>query len=274
VSDVRARNNVRVTGNQAGPPIVFAHGFGCDQNMWRFMTPAFESDFRVVVFDHVGLGGSDLSAWDEVRHLDLRTYAAELLEVLDELGLEQVTFVGHSVASMIGVLAAVAEPAVFAHLVLVGPSPRYVDDPDDGYIGGFSAADIDELLEALGANYLGWSSVMAPMMMANGERPELGAELTESFCRTDPRVAQTFAQATFRSDNRRDLVRVATPTLILQCAQDPIAPAVVGEYVHAAIVDSELVQLEATGHCPNLSAPDETSRVILAYLRQHGLTGG
>jgi sigma-B regulation protein RsbQ len=269
---VLERNNVHLSGNPAGPSIVFAHGFGCDQHMWRLMTPQFESEFHVVVFDHVGFGASDRASWDVTRHADLQTYATELLEVLHELALGPVTFVGHSVASMIGVLASAEDPAAFAHLVLVGPSPRYIDDPLNGYVGGFSAADIDELLESLESNYLGWSSVMAPIMMANPDRPALGNELTESFCRTDPRIADTFARATFLSDNRADLARVVTATLILQCSEDPIAPEQVGAFVHTTVAGSELVQLAATGHCPNLSAPDETTAEILAYLERHGRT--
>ncbi len=267
---VLARNNVRVSGQPQGQPIVFAHGYGCDQAMWRFVAPTFEPEYRVVVFDHVGFGGSDLAAWSAQRYGTLQAYADDLLEIIRELDLRDVVFVGHSVAAMIGVLAANAEPRRFAHLILLGPSPRYIDDMEAGYVGGFSESEIDELLEALEGNHLGWSAGMAPVIMGNPDRPELGRELTESFCRTDPRVALTFARATFRSDNRADLARVTVPTLVVQCAQDAIAPEVVGAYVHEHIATSELVALRATGHCPNLSAPGETAAAIGSYLQRHG----
>lgn len=262
--DVLARNNVTVSGPASGRPLVFAHGFGCDQSMWRHVAPAFAEDHRVVLFDHVGAGGSDLSAYDFDRYGSLDAYAEDLLEICAALGLEDVVFAGHSVSAMIGVLAANAEPQRFGALVLVGPSPRYVDDGD--YVGGFEAADIDELLESLESNYLGWSSAMAPVIMGNSERPELGQELTGSFCRTDPAIARQFAQVTFRSDNRDDLAKVRVPTLVLQCSQDAIAPQAVGEFVHRAIAGSDYVLLDATGHCPNLSAPEATTAAIRAFL--------
>jgi len=244
--------------------MVFAHGFGCDQNMWRFVAPAFADDHRIVLFDHVGAGGSDLTAYDFERYGMLDAYAEDLLELLRELDLHDVVFVGHSVSAMIGVLAADAEPDRFGALVMVGPSPRYIDD--DGYAGGFTPDDIDELLGSLDSNYLGWSSAMAPVIMGNPDRPELGEELTNSFCRTDPDVARQFAEATFRSDNRTDLAGVRVPTLVLQCARDAIAPQSVGEYVHAAIPGSAYVLLDATGHCPNLSAPAATIAAIRSFL--------
>ena len=259
-----ARNNVRVAGNGHGQPMVFAHGFGCDQHMWRYVTPAFEADHRVVLFDHVGAGGSDLSAYSPDRYSTLDGYASDLLEICHELDLTEVVFVGHSVSAMMGVLAAVREPDRFAKLVLVGPSPRYVDDGD--YVGGFSREDIDELLESLDSNYLGWSQAMAPLFMGTPERPELGEELTNSFCRTDPDIARHFARVTFLSDNRADLGAVTVPTLVLQCSSDVVAPRPVGEFVHGAVPGSELVVLEATGHCPNLSAPEETIRAIKAFV--------
>jgi sigma-B regulation protein RsbQ len=259
-----ARNNVRVCGRPDGDVIMFAHGFGCDQSMWRFVTPEFERDHRVVVFDHVGFGGSDLTSWSPARYGSLDAYAEDLLEIVAELGLERVVFVGHSVSSMIGMLAALEAPESFRALVMVGPSPCYIDDGD--YVGGFTAEDIEGLLDALDSNYLGWSAAMAPVIMGNPERPVLGQELTNSFCRTDPAVAALFARVTFLSDNRADLSRVRTPTLVLQCSDDPIAPAVVGDYVHRHIAGSEFVQLAATGHCPNLSAPEETSAAVRAFL--------
>lgn len=264
VSTVTERNNVRVSGDPAGQPMLFAHGFGCDANMWRFVAPAFEDRFRVVVFDHVGHGGSDISAYDGDRYSALGGYSSDVLEICEELALEDVIFVGHSVSAMVGALAAIREPGRFAKLVMIGPSPRYIDD--DGYVGGFSRDDIDSLLESLDSNFLGWSSAMAPVIMGNPDRPELGEELTNSFCRTDPEIARDFAKVTFLSDNRGDIARVEVPTLVLQCSDDVIAPRQVGEFVHQQLPQSELVFLAATGHCPNLSAPQETIAAIDAFL--------
>jgi sigma-B regulation protein RsbQ len=262
--EVLARNNVTVSGQPGGQPIVFAHGYGCDQNMWRLVAPAFEDEYRTVLFDFVGAGGSDLSAYDPQRYASLQGYAADVLDVVRALDLHDVIFVGHSVSAMIGVLAAAREPDRFAALVLVGPSPRYIND--EGYVGGFAETDIEDLLASLDRNYLGWSSTMAPAIMGNADRPELGAELTASFCRTDPEIAKRFARATFLSDNRADLARVTLPTLVLQCTDDLIAPDSIGAYVHAQIPGSTLVRLKATGHCPNLSAPAETVAAIAAFV--------
>ena len=264
MAQVLKRNNVTVGGRLDGQPMVFAHGFGCDQNMWRFVTPAFEDEYRIVLFDHVGSGNSDWAAYDPSRYGTLAGYAADVVEILRELDLHDVIFVGHSVSSMIGALAAIEEPDRFASLVMVGPSPRYINDDD--YVGGFSRDDIEGLLDSLDSNFLGWSKTMAPVIMGNPDRPHLGAELTASFCRTDPEIARQFARVTFLSDNRLDLERIPVPTLVLQCSDDVIAPNLVGEYVRDRIADSELVLLEATGHCPNLSAPEQTVAAIQRFL--------
>jgi sigma-B regulation protein RsbQ len=245
--------------------MLFAHGFGCDQHMWRHVAPAFEATHQVLLFDHVGAGRSDLSAYDPEKYSSLEGYATDVVEIVREHDLTDVVFVGHSVSAMIGVLAAAQEPDRFSRLVLVGPSPRYIDDGD--YVGGFGKEDIDELIDSLDSNYLGWSAVMAPVIVGNPDRPELGEELTNSFCRTDPAIARQFARVTFYSDNRADLARVRTPALVLQCAEDPIAPTVVGRYVHENLPGSRFVQLTATGHCPNLSAPAETVDAIQAFVR-------
>ena len=258
------RNNVTVTGVAGGPPMVFAHGFGCDQGMWRHVAPAFAPTHRVVLFDHVGAGGSDLSAYDPVRYARLEGYAEDVVDLLEALELPPAVFVGHSVSAMIGALAAAERPELFDRLVLVGPSPRYLDD--EGYRGGFSAQEIDELLETMDDNYLGWSAHIAPVIMGVPDRPELGEELTSSFCRTDPAIARRFARTTFLSDNRDDLPRVRTPALVVQCRDDAIAPLEVGRYVADRLPNSELVVLDATGHCPNLSAPRELIAAMTSYL--------
>ncbi len=272
MTDVLARNHVNVSGREGGRPMMFAHGFGCDQNMWRLVTPAFEDDYRIVLFDHVGSGNSDWSAYDPARYGSLGGYADDVLEICRALDLAEVVFVGHSVSAMVGALAAIEEPGRFAALVMVGPSPRYLDDDD--YIGGFSPDDIEGLLESLDSNYLGWSSQMAPLIMGQPDRAHLGAELTASFCRADPEIARHFARVTFLSDNRADLERVEVPTLVLQCSDDVIAPRCVGEYVRDRIPGSDIVFMRATGHCPNLSAPEETVEAIKAFLaRAHVAVG-
>jgi sigma-B regulation protein RsbQ len=264
-TDVIRRNNVRESGVPGGRPIVFAHGFGCSQEMWRSVVPHFENDYRVIVFDHVGAGASDLAAYERGKYDSLHGYADDVVDVMAELDLNDAVFVGHSVSAMIGVLASITVPDRFGALVLVGPSPRYVDD--DAYTGGFSRADIDGLLDALDSNYLGWSTAMAPVIAGNPDRPAIGAELTESFCRTDPAIAAHFARVTFLSDNRRDLPDVTVPTVVLQCSEDVIAPLPVGRYVQEHIPGSAFVQLAATGHCPNLSGPDELATAIEDFLR-------
>ena len=262
--DPIAQFNVRRSGRPDGQPILFVHGFGCDQHMWRHVAPHFEDDYLVVLYDQMGVGGSDVSAYDPDRYGSLDGYARDLLDICAALDLHDVIVVGHSVSAMIGVLADLAEPGRIARHVMVGPSPRYIDDPP--YVGGFTEDDIADLLEQLDGNYLGWSSAMAPVIVGNPERPELGEELTASFCRADPDIARRFARVTFLSDNRADLARVHIPTLVLQCQQDVIAPLQVGQYVHAAIPGSELVVLDAFGHCPQLSAPEETIAAIAGFL--------
>jgi sigma-B regulation protein RsbQ len=261
--DSLRRHNVKVMG-RGTRPMVFAHGFGCDQNMWRSVTPTFEADYKVVLFDYVGHGGSDFSAYDRGKYDSLRGYTEDLLEICRDLGLRDVIFVGHSVSATIGIAAAIAEPERFSSLILVGPSPCYINEGE--YVGGFTRESIDELLDFLDSNHLGWSSAMAPAIMGNADRPELGLELANSFCRTDPQVAKQFARVTFLSDNREDLRKVAVPSLILQCSDDIIAPVCVGEYVHRSLKGSTLEVLKATGHCPHLSAPAETIAAMKKFL--------
>ncbi|WP_369192051.1 alpha/beta fold hydrolase [Streptomyces sp. R08] len=262
--DIGHRNNVTVTGNPEGRTVVLAHGFGCDQNMWRLTVPALAEEYQVVLFDYVGAGRSDLSAFSEARYSSLEGYAQDVEEICEALDLRDAVFVGHSVSAMIGVLAAARVPERIGALVMVAPSPRYIDDA--GYHGGFSAEDIDELLASLDSNYLGWSAAMAPVIMGNAERPELGEELVTSFCATDPEMASVFARTTFLSDSRAELKSVQVPTLVLESSQDAIAPREVGAFVHQAIPGSALVTLEATGHCPHLSAPEATNQAITTFL--------
>lgn len=244
--------------------MMFSHGFGCDQNMWTAVARQFENDFRVILFDHVGAGRSDLGAYDADKYATLDGYADDVVEIGRALDLSDAVFVGHSVSAMIGALASLKAPGVFSDLIMVGPSPRYVDD--GSYVGGFSHNQVEELLDFLAENHLGWSAAMAPAIMGNPDRPELGETLAGSFCATDPSIARQFARTTFLSDNRADLERIGARTLVLQCREDIIAPESVGEYVHAQIRNSEYMLLNATGHCPNLSAPDEVAAAIRAFV--------
>jgi sigma-B regulation protein RsbQ len=258
--------NVNVIGNADGQPVLFAHGFGCDQEMWRYVTPAFIEDCRVVLFDLIGCGRSDASMYDPVEYRSLDRYATDVIAIVDALDLHDVVLVGHSVSAMIGALATIAAPERFAGLVMVGPSPCYIDDHD--YIGGFQRQDIDELLESLDSNYLGWSHAMAPVIMSNIDRPQLADELEASFCRVDPAIARQFARVTFLSDNRADLPRISVPTLVLQCEHDVIAPKSVGSFVHQQVPGSRLRVLDVAGHCPHLSAPEETAEAIRAFVEE------
>jgi len=260
---VLLRYNVHVSG-PGKRTMMFAHGFGCDQTMWETVARNFEGEFRVVLFDYLGHGRSDASAYSAERYASLDAYAEDVVAIGRALDLEAAVFVGHSVSAMIGALASLKAPDMFSELVMVGPSPRYIDD--EGYRGGFSREQIDELLEFLAENHLGWSAAMAPAIMGNADRPELGSRLENSFCRTDPDIARDFARATFLSDNRSDLGGISTRTLVLQCSDDIIAPLAVGEYIHAALPHSEFRLLQATGHCPNLSAPEEVTAAIREFV--------
>ncbi|MET0540515.1 MAG: alpha/beta hydrolase [Variovorax sp.] len=259
----RQRNNVSVSG--AGPAtLVFAHGFGCDQSMWRFMVPRFVDRFRIVCFDLTGSGKSDLAAYDKLKYDSLDGYADDLIEIVREFAQGPVIFIGHSVSAMIGMRADIKSPGLFAAHVMVAPSPCYVNDGD--YLGGFTRDDIDSLLETLESNYLGWSSTMAPVIMGSAGQPELSAELTNSFCRTDPDIAKQFARVTFLSDCRAELPMLQTPTLILQCTDDLIAPAAVGDYMQRTMPNAALAVIENTGHCPHMSSPTTSSVAVDEFL--------
>jgi sigma-B regulation protein RsbQ len=245
--------------------MLFGHGFGSSQESWRLVAPAFEDDYRVIVFDHVGAGGSDSSAYDRGKYDSLHGYTDDLIEIIEQLDLHDVVFVGHCVSAMIGVLAANRIPERFSRLVLVDPSPRYVDD--EGYEGGFTASGIESLLDSLDSNYLGWSSRMGPALMGNADRPQLGADFAAGFSTVDPEIAGQFARATFLSDHRRDLADVTVPTLVMQSTDDVLAPPSVGAFVHASIPGSEYVEMTTRGHVPNLSDPTQVIAHIRSYLR-------
>lgn len=262
--DTRARNNVHVTGT-GDQTMVFANGFGCDQNMWRFVAPAFEDRYRVVLFDYVGSGKSDARAYDPGRYASLDGYAQDLLDVCDALEVRDAVFVGHSVSCMIGVLASIAQPERFERLVMVGPSPRYLNDRP-GYTGGFERADLEGLLGMMEKNFIGWANFLAPVVMGGAAPGQLTAELEESFCSTDPEIARRFAQATFFGDNRQDQAKVTVPSLVLQSADDSIAPVSVGEYVHEHTPGSTLRIVDAQGHCLHMSHPDEIIALMSEYL--------
>lgn len=261
--DIKKRNNITISGN-GDKPMLFAHGFGCDKNVWKYIVPAFEEDFKIILFDYVGSGNSDLKYYDKERYNSLEGYAQDILDICEGLDLKDVIFVGHSVSSMIGLLAAKKKPEYFSSLIFIGPSPRYINDVD--YIGGFERKDIEDLFDVMESNYLGWSKTMAPLIMGNPDRPELGEELTNNFCATDPEVARQFARVTFLSDNRNDLKEINLPTLTLQCSEDIIAPLSVGEYIKKSMSGNSMKIMKATGHCPHLSAPEETIELVKEFL--------
>ncbi|CAE6727785.1 alpha/beta fold hydrolase [Paraburkholderia nemoris] len=266
---ISKRNNVKVSGS-GQRTMVMAHGFGCDQSMWRYLAPSFHGEYRTVMFDLVGSGASDLSAYDFDKYGSLNGYAADLIEIVNDVAAEgPVVFVGHSVSAMIGLIAGLEAPDLFAAHIMVGPSPCYVNDGD--YVGGFSREDIEDLLRTLESNYLGWSSTMAPAIMGAPEQPELGIELTNSFCRTDPEIARHFARVTFLSDHRAILPRIVTPALILQCSDDIIAPCSVGEYMKRMMPASTLHIIENVGHCPHLSSPSASAAAMRTFLEPMSL---
>ncbi|MDQ6610249.1 MAG: alpha/beta hydrolase [Bacteroidota bacterium] len=260
---VAARNNVTIFG-KGTQTMLFAHGFGCDQNMWRFITPAFENDYKIVLFDYVGAGKSDIAAYNPERYSTLQGYAKDLLEICEELQLQNIILVGHSVSGMIGLLASIEQPKFFSKIIMIGPSPGYINDDD--YVGGFERKDIEGLLDMMEKNYIGWANFLAPNVMGNPERPFLGEELTQSFCSTDPVIAHRFAEATFLSDNRSDLKYNKTDTLVLQCSDDMIAPLEVGDYLAGNLPFSKLRVMKATGHCPHMSHPDEVIELMKEFL--------
>ena len=267
-TDIRIRNNVKVLGNPDGPVIMFAHGFGCDQGMWQRLVPRFSRDFCIVLFDHMGAGNSDTESYSSATYSSLAGYTADVQEIMSELDLHDVTFVGHSVGGMMGVAAAAADPSRFKSLVFLASSPSYMDYPEDDYVGGTSQQDIHELLDSLDSNYMVWAATMAPVIMGNPELPQLHTELEGSFCRINPTIAREFARVAFLSDVRHLLQDVTIPTLVMQCTDDLLAPVHVGSYTQEHLPNATLAVLKATGHLPHVSAPEETADTILGYLQQ------
>jgi sigma-B regulation protein RsbQ len=261
--DAIRRNSVKVFGS-GERTLMFAHGYGCDQNMWRHVVPSFVDEYKIILFDYVGSGCSDVSAFDRTRYSTLRGYAKDIVEILDELNIQRVNFVGHSVSSMIGALASIERPELFETITMIGPSPCYINQGD--YVGGYERSDIEGLLETLESNHVAWAATMAPLIMGNLETPEHAAELEASFCRMDPSLAHHFARVTFLSDNRNDLPKVSAKTLILQCQKDVIAGVDVGKYVNRCLPNSQFVMMDATGHCPHMSAPREVAEELRKFL--------
>lgn len=265
MTDILTRNNVHVSGSGT-QPVVFVHGFGCDQNMWRYITPAFEKDYKIVLFDYVGAGKSDSEAYHFDRYGTLNGYADDILEVCEALQLQDIILAAHSVSAMSGMLAVLHRPELFSRLIMVCPSPCYINDPADQYVGGFEKHELLELLDLMEKNYIGWANFLAPVIMKNEDRSELTEELLESFCATDPVIARHFAAVTFLSDNRAQLPNLRIPTLIIQCNDDVIAPMEVGVYMHEKIPDNQLAVIDAIGHCPHMSHPEETIKCMVAFL--------
>ena len=263
LTDVTVRNNVKIIGN-GSVTLMFGHGFGCDQNTWQSIVPAFKDDYRIILFDYVGAGKSDLSAYDPDRYSSLEGYAQDLIDICTDLEIEDVVFIGHSVSSMIGLLAVKNAPSIFNKVIFIGPSPRYINDAD--YHGGIEMTDLEDLLEVMDSNYLGWSQMLAPSIIGNPDRPELGEALTESFCSTDPDIAKRFARVTFLSDNRKDLAHLSIPSLTIQCQNDFLTSQAIAEYIQQHTHNNEIVMLKSSGHCPHLSDPAGVINAIQSFI--------
>lgn len=263
LKNILKRNNVNVTG-KGDKVIVFAHGFGCSQNAWRRITSAFTDDYKLVLFDYVGAGKSDISAYDKVRYDKLEGYAEDILEICNELNIKDAVFVGHSVSAMIGALASIKDHSVFKKLIFIAPSPSYLNEPD--YVGGYEKEDIESLLELMEEDYTGWAKLLSPKIIGNADRPDLEEEMEDNFCTTDHEIVKQFARITFLSDNRKDLPNIPVESLTLQCSEDIIAPLEVGEYIKKHTPNNTMIVLKATGHCPHMSAPDETIAAIRSFL--------
>ncbi len=265
--EVLNRNNVLVKGHERGrPALVFVNSFGSEQSVWRSVAPHFAADHRIVLFDHAGIGRGQLSAANAVKYASLQGYADDLLEVCHAVGADDAVLVGHSVGAVIGMLAAIRWPAAFRQLVMIAPSPCYLND--GSYLGGFEREDLDTLLEAMDADYRRWTHQVAPLIVGNEDRPELAWDLEASLNRLDPDAAKRFARLSFRRDVRSELPLLSTPAAVLMCTDDNMVPDVVGEFLHDSIPDCELIQLQATGHCPHMSAPQELTEVLRGLLQR------
>ncbi|UQW97420.1 alpha/beta hydrolase [Rummeliibacillus sp. G93] len=262
--NVMNRNNVKVIG-QGEQTIILAHGFGCDQSMWQYVTPNLADRYRIVLFDYVGSGNSDITAYKSEKYSTLHGYKRDVLDIIEEMNLQHVLFIGHSISSMIGMLAAIERPDYFDKLIMIAPSPCYLND-SDGYIGGFERSDINEILAMMEMNFAGWASYMAPLAMDQSNDSELTKELESSFVSTNSRVAREFAEVTFYSDYRSSLDLLDVPTLIIQCSEDSIVPKEVGEYLNQHLQNSTLKIIDARGHYPHISQPLETTKMIMEYL--------
>lgn len=263
MKNILQRNNVTISGN-GEKVMLFAHGFGCSQDAWRRITSAFADDHKLILFDYIGAGKSDISAYDKVKYGNLEGYANDILEICHELKIKDAVFVGHSVSCMIGALASIKQPSIFKKLIFIGPSACYVNK--EGYTGGFEKDDLDTLFEIMEDDFIGWANLMAPKVIGNPERPELANEMKEFFCATDPGILKDFARVTFLSDNRKDLKNIPVESLTLQCSEDIIAPMAVGEYIQENTPGNKMIILNATGHCPHMSEPEETIAAMRSFL--------
>ncbi len=263
------RHHARVAGTGA-KTLVFSHGFGCDKTIWRFVAPAFEDRYRTLVFDHAG-NGESVDAWDPARHASLAGYAQDLLEVLDDAGLEEVVCVGHSIGSIIMMLAAIAQPHRFSKLFFLCPSPRFLNDPPD-YRGGFERGDLEGLFQLMESNHFGWAQFLAPLAIGEQNPVALTREFEQSLRALEPRIAQHFARLVFHVDVRDRLQDVRSPSVIVQCQADSIVPVEVGRWMHRHLNGSELLELEASGHCPHVSHANDVIAIIRGRL--DGPAGG
>ena len=267
MNSISLRNNIKVVGKKNAPTLLLAHGFGCDQNMWRFILPALEPHYQVVLFDYVGSGNSLLTDYSQQKYSTLAGYAQDIKDVITELHLKDVTIIGHSVSSIIASIAAIELPDIIKKIVMVCPSPCFLNIPPD-YQGGFEKSDLTELIALMDKNYIGWANYLAPLVMGNSQSPALIGELSGSFCSTDPLVAKTFANATFFSDHRAILKNIPCPVLILQSSSDTLASVNVGQYMADNIVQSEMAVIKAEGHCLHMTHPEIVSQYIIDYVKQ------
>ena len=266
MNTVTMRNNVKVVGKKNAPVLMLAHGFGCDQNMWRFILPELEYHYQIVLFDYTGSGNSLLTDYTVEKYSTLEGYAKDIIDIIDELQLKAVTIIAHSVSSTIASIASLDRPKIIKKIVMVCPSPCFLNIPPD-YQGGFERSDLEELIGLMDKNYIGWANYLAPLVMGRSQSEELIGELSGSFCSTDPIVAKAFAQATFFSDHRHLLQKITCPVQILQSSSDALASISIGYYMAEKIVNSELVVIEAEGHCLHMTNYQKVTQVCLKFIK-------